>query len=86
MLQLLRECNNKFNVKGIRTIPYHLKTDGLAEWFNQILKTMLKKLSTPKGRTGTIFYHFYRLFTGKSLKQSLDFPFKLINKLEAHWI
>ena len=50
MSQLIRELYNLLNICPIRTSPYHPQTDGLVEYFNKTLKTLLRKLVNKEGR------------------------------------
>ena len=43
MSSLLEEIYQLLHIKKIRTTPYHPQTDGVVEWFNGTLKSMLKK-------------------------------------------
>ena len=48
--QLLQELYRLLQVSAIRTSPYHPRTDGLVERFNQTLKSMLRKCAAEEGK------------------------------------
>ncbi len=43
MSQTIRELYELLGIKSVRTSIYHPQTDGLVEWFNRKLKTMIRK-------------------------------------------
>ena len=49
-LQLQAELYRLLQIHPIRTSPYHPQTDGLVEWFNQMLKSMFMKAATKEGK------------------------------------
>ena len=48
--QLLAKLYRLLHIHPIRTSPYHPQTDGLVEWFNQTLKSMLRKAASNEGK------------------------------------
>ena len=46
MSGLLGEIYHILQIKRIRTTPYHQKTDGLVERFNETLISMIKKFTS----------------------------------------
>ena len=50
MSQLLKEIYQLLHIYPIRTTPCHPQTDGLAERFNNTLKSMLKRVPLEEGR------------------------------------
>jgi transposase InsO family protein len=48
--RLLQELYKLLHVNSVKTSPYHPKTDGLVERFNQTLKTMLRKAAVDEGK------------------------------------
>jgi len=76
---MMQELNRLFGVRGGTTILYHPQTNGLLEWFNGTLKSLLKKVCQEKPRT---WYRFIPaiLFAYREVPQeSAGFsPFKVL--------
>lgn len=48
--QLHTELYRHLHIHPICASPYHPQTDGLVEWFNGTLKSMLRKVATEEGK------------------------------------
>lgn len=48
-LRTMRQLHREFGMSAIRASPYHPKTDGLVERFNQTLKKMLRRFMSDSG-------------------------------------
>jgi hypothetical protein len=77
--KLLSELYRLLHVQKIRTSPYHPQTDGFVEWFNQTLKSMLKKIATDDVKSWDKMLP-YLLFAYREVPQSSTgfSPFELV--------
>ena len=76
--KLLAELYRLLCIHPIQTSPYHPQTDGLVERFNQILRSMLRKVADEEGKDWDKFIP-YLLFAYREVPQaSMGFsPFEL---------
>lgn len=75
----MKDLCQLFQVKQLCTFVYHPQMDGLAEWFNMILKQMLRKAVDQDGRNWDQHLH-YLLFSMMEVPQALTgfSPFELL--------
>ena len=83
--QLMKEIQYLLHVKAIKTTPYHPQTDGLVEWFNKTLKSMLRTYVTESGKDWDKLLP-YLLFAYQEVPQaSTGFaPFELLYGHPVH--
>ena len=89
MSELMQQVNTLVRIGHIRTSPYHPQTDGLAERFNETLKTMIRRFAQEAPESGTSFYHTCFSLTRKfhkSPRVSLRLSFSTGDLGRARWI
>ena len=68
MSALLGEMYDFLHVKRIRTSPYHPQMDGLTEWFNGTLKSIIRKFVNKAGKDSDEYIP-YLLFAYREVPQ-----------------
>ena len=77
--RLLQELHCLLRVRAIHTSPYHPQTDGLAERFNQTLKSMLRKCAREEGKDWDKMIPFLLFAYREVPQESTGFsPFELL--------
>ena len=66
--QLLQSLYELLGVKAIKTSLYHPQTDELVEHFNQMLKSMLKRVLAEESHSWDLMDYMYYLLTWKCWK------------------
>ena len=79
MSQVLKEMCRLLHISQLRMSVYHPQTDGFVEWFNKILKRMLRKLVNTDGRDWDQLLPYLMFVVHEVPQSSTGFaPFELL--------
>ena len=79
MSTLLQEVYQLMNITRIRTSPDHSQTDGLVEWFNGMLKSMMEKFTSKNQKDWDECLPYLLFAYRAAIQESIGFaPFELV--------